>query len=262
MVETKNGPTVDKLFTKRTVLISGGLGDIGRATALEFARLGAAIAIGDMNPASQAEALLNELGQLGVATHYTQVDVREADAVQNWVLAVENSLGVADIIIANAAIVTARRIHEITPEQWSNEIRVNLDGAFFMTQSATARLLAHGLPGRVVFVGSWAAHAVHPHIPAYSVAKAGLRMLCQCMALELAPHQILVNEIAPGYVNAGLSAKLWEKEPARAEEARQRVPIRKLISAEAVARQVVYLCHPDNEHMTGSTLLMDGGLSL
>lgn len=253
---------MDKLFTKRTVLISGGLGDIGRAIAREFARLGANIALGDISPASRAEAFLDELGRFSVATQYTPVDVTDADAVRAWVQTVEDNLGVADLIIANAATVTPKRIHEISPEEWSAEIRVNLDGAFFLTQTATARLLAHRLPGRVVFVGSWAAHAVHPHIPAYSVAKAGLRMLCQCLALELAPHQILVNEIAPGYVNAGLSARFWEKEPALAEQAREQVPIRKLISAEAVARQVIQLCHPDNEHMTGSTLLMDGGLSL
>ena len=253
---------MDKLFTKRTVLISGGLGDIGRATALEFARHGAAIAIGDISPPSKADAFLDELKLYEVATHYTQVDVTDASAVQNWVLAVENNLGVADLIIANAATVTVGGIHEITPEQWNNELNVNLNGAFYLTQSATARLLVHQLPGRVVFIGSWAAHSVHTHIPAYSVSKAGLRMLCQCLALELAPHQILVNEIAPGYVNAGLSARFWEKDPASSEQARNRVPIKKLISAEAVAKQVVQLCHPDNEHMTGSTLLMDGGLSL
>ncbi|RRA98905.1 SDR family NAD(P)-dependent oxidoreductase [Larkinella rosea] len=253
---------MDNLFTKRIVLISGGLGDIGRATALEFARQGAAIALGDISPPAKAAAFLDELEQLGIATHYTQVDVSDAKAVQNWVSEVENSLGVADIIIANAATVTVGGIHEITAEQWTNELNVNLNGAFFLTQSATARLLAHQLPGRVVFIGSWAAHSVHTHIPAYSVSKAGLRMLCQCLALELAPHQILVNEIAPGYVNAGLSARFWEKDPELSEEARNRVPIKKLISAEAVAGQVVQLCHPANEHMTGSTLLMDGGLSL
>ena len=253
---------MDNLFTNRTVLISGGLGDIGRATALEFARNGAAIAIGDISPPSKADAFLAELKQFDIASHYTQVDVTDAGAVQNWVLAVENTLGVADIIIANAATVTPAGIHEITAEQWANELNVNLNGAFYLTQSATARLLAHQLPGRVVFIGSWAAHAVHPHIPAYCVSKAGLRMLCQCLALELAPHQILVNEIAPGYVNAGLSARFWEKDPASSEVARNQVPVKKLISAEAVARQVVQLCHPDNEHMTGSTLLMDGGLSL
>ncbi|WP_138994368.1 SDR family NAD(P)-dependent oxidoreductase [Larkinella sp. C7] len=253
---------MDKVFTNKTVLISGGLGDIGRATALEFARNGAAIAIGDIAPTTKAEAFLAELKSYDVASHYTQVDVTDAGAVQDWVLAVENTLGVADLIIANAATVTPAGIHEITPGQWANELNVNLNGAFYLTQCATARLLTHQLPGRVVFVGSWAAHAVHPHIPAYCVSKAGLRMLCQCLALELAPHQILVNEIAPGYVNAGLSARFWEEDPASSEVARNQVPVKKLISAEAVARQIVQLCHPDNEHMTGSTLLMDGGLSL
>ena len=253
---------MNQLFTNRTVLISGGLGDIGRVTALEFSRHGAAVALGDISPLAKADAFLDELKSYNAASQYTQVDVTDAKAVQNWVLTVENSMGVADIIIVNAATVTVSGIHELTPEQWSNEIRVNLDGAFYLAQSATARLLAHQRPGWVVFVGSWAAHRAHIHIPAYSVSKAGLRMLCQCLALELAPHQILVNEIAPGYVNAGMSAKFWEKDPARAERARQRVPIKKLISAESVAKQVILLCHPDNEHMTGSTLLMDGGLSL
>jgi glucose 1-dehydrogenase len=254
--------TVEKLFTESTVLISGGLGDIGRAIACQFARHGGAIALGDVRPPAQAEAFLGELHHYQVAAKYTQVDVAQAQAVQDWVLDVEKSLGPADIIIANAATVTLGGLHAITPEQWSRELRVNLDGAFYLTQSATARLLAHQRPGRVVFIGSWAAHAVHPHIPAYSVSKAGLRMLCQCLALELAPHRILVNEIAPGYVHAGLSARFWEQDPQLAHQAKDRVPIKKLISAEAVACQVVQLCHPDNEHMTGSTLLMDGGLSL
>lgn len=175
---------------------------------------------------------------------------------------VENILGIPGIIIANAATVTFAGLYEITSEQWFRELRVNLDGAFHLTQSATARLLHHSRPGRVVFIGSWAAHSVHTHIPAYCVSKAGLRMLCKCMALELAPHNILVNEIAPGYVDAGLSGRSFEKNPDTRKEAQQKVPVKKLISALEVAYQVIQLCHPSNEHMTGSTVLMDGGLSL
>ena len=174
----------------------------------------------------------------------------------------ENELGIPGIIIANAATVTFSSFIEITSEQWFRELRVNLDGAFHLTQSATARLLFHGRPGRVVLIGSWAAHSVHTHIPAYCVSKAGLRMLCKCMALELAPHNIMVNEIAPGYVDAGLSGRSFEKDPVMKKEAIQKVPIKKLISAGEVAHQVVLLCDPLNEHMTGSTVLMDGGLSL
>ncbi|MCE7062189.1 SDR family NAD(P)-dependent oxidoreductase [Dyadobacter sp. CY343] len=251
-----------KLFEGKTVILSGGLGDIGRSIATEFARQGANIGIGDLLPESAAAEFLQTIQAFGVKVHYCQLDITDANAVQNWVLEVENQLGVADLIIANAATVTIGGIHAITPEQWARELRVNLNGAFYLTQAATARLLHHRQPGRVVFVGSWAAGSVHVHIPAYSVSKAGLRMLCQCMALELAPHQILVNEIAPGYVEAGLSAGIWASNPGLKDISREKVPTKKIISPQSVAWQVIQLCHPQNEHMTGSTVLMDGGLSL
>nr|WP_295923106.1 SDR family oxidoreductase [uncultured Dyadobacter sp.] len=253
---------MDQIFKNRTVLLSGGLGDIGKAIALEFAKKGASVALGDIRPPENATGLIESLRAYGPAHTYHQVDVGNASAVHAWVDAAEQAIGTPDLIIANAATVTLGGVHAITPEQWAAELNVNLNGAFYMTQCATSRLLAHQRPGRVVFTGSWAAHAVHPGLPAYAVSKAGIRMLCQSMALELAPYGILVNEIAPGYVNAGLSAGLWDANPELRHQAEQRVPIKRLISAEEVARQVAYLCHPDNNHMTGSTLLMDGGLSL
>ncbi len=82
------------------------------------------------------------------------------------------------------------------------------------------------------------------------------------MALELAPYNILVNEIAPGYVDAGLSGRSFERNPVLKEQATQSVPIKKLVSAFEVATQVLFLCNPSNIQMTGSTLLMDGGLTL
>lgn len=253
---------MNNLLKNDTVIISGGLGDIGRAIALEFAKYGANIALGDIHPALYAKEFLTEIEQYKVQSDYSQVDVTDAEAVRNWVIKVENDLGIPNIIIANAATVTFTSIHEITSEQWSRELRVNLDGAFHLTQSATARLLYHGHPGRVVFMGSWAAHAVHPNLPAYCVSKAGLRMLCKCLALELAPHNILVNEIAPGFVDAGLSGRIFEKNKGARNKALQKVPVKRLISAGEVAIQVALLCHPLNVHTTGSVVLMDGGLSL
>jgi len=253
---------MEKLFENKTVLISGGLGDIGRAMAIEFAKYGANIALCGSRPATVAVEFLNEIKQFTISCTYTQVDVSDAAAVKDWVNAVEKDQGIPGIIIANAATVTLAGILEITPEQWSRELRVNLDGAFHLTQSATARLLHHKQPGRVVFIGSWAGYTPHTHIPAYCVSKAGMRMLCKCLALELAPYNILVNELAPGYVEAGLSGNIWKENPGMSEEARVKVPIKKLISAEQVALQVIQLCHPGNEHITGSTILMDGGLSL
>lgn len=259
---TANYLGMNEIFEHKNVIISGGLGDIGRAIAILFAKAGANIAIGDIQPESDAGEFISMLKQYPVAAIYHRVDVADAEAVRKWVNEVEQEIGVPDIVIVNAATATFVPIHEMTVEQWNSELSVNLDGAFYLAQSAAARLLQHKLPGRIVFMGSWAAHAVHPNIPAYSVSKAGIRMLCKCLALELAPHQILVNELAPGYVDAGLSGKIFKEQPGAKDEARNKVPIKKIMSAEDVAHQVLFLCNPANKHITGSTLLMDGGLSL
>jgi glucose 1-dehydrogenase len=253
---------VSELFKNQTAIISGGLGDIGRAIALEFASHGASIALGDIRPVEDSKNFLDELKRRNVAAHYQQVDVADAAQVREWVDSVEKSLAVARLIIPNAAGFTLARICEMTPEQWSRELRVNLDGAFHLAQFGANRLLHHGESGRIVFVGSWAAHAPHLAIPAYCVSKAGLRMLCKCMALELAAQGILVNEVAPGYVDAGLSRRTWEDDPTRRKLALKRVPVQSLVQAREVAQQVIHLCHPDNQNITGSTLLIDGGLSL
>lgn len=251
-----------KLFEQKTVLISGGLGDIGRAVALAFAAEGANVAIGDVQPAASAQALLAALRQLSVRCHYTCVDVADAAAVDAWIAEAETQLGIIHMVVANAATVTIAGLYKITAEQWTKELRVNLDGAFYVSRAVTSRLLALEMTGSVVFVGSWAAEAVHSNIPAYAVSKAGMRMLCQCMALELAPHGIMVNEIAPGYVDAGVSRQVWDQSPALREDARKRVPVQALITPAEVALQVLRLCDPANKHITGSILLMDGGLSL
>jgi NAD(P)-dependent dehydrogenase (short-subunit alcohol dehydrogenase family) len=248
--------------TGSVAIISGGLGDIGQAIALELARRGADIAVCDLLEPQRAEALRVEVEALGRRLRYDRVDVSDALAVARWVMAVEAELGVANLIVPNAAIVTQADSRAITPEQWSRELRVNLDGAFYLAQAGVARLLEHKRPGRVVFVGSWAAHAPHTHIVAYCAAKAGLRMLGRCMALELASHNILVNEVAPGYVDAGLSAQIFRDQPERRARAERTVPLGTLISAEEVAAQVAYLCDPANRQITGSVLLLDGGLSL
>jgi glucose 1-dehydrogenase len=243
-------------------IISGGLGDIGRAIAHELALRGADIALGDIRPPQDAEETLRELRQLWRRARYDEVDVSDAEAVARWVQTVENDLGVPTLIVPNAAIVTLKDIYKLSPVEWQRELNVNLSGAFYLAQASVLRLVEKECEGRIVFVGSWAAHAPHPHIPAYSVAKAGLRMLCKCMALDLAPRGILVNEVAPGYVNAGLSAQVWEQQPQLRQQASGRVPVQRLIEASEVAQQVAHLCEPSNRHTTGSVLLMDGGLSL
>jgi NAD(P)-dependent dehydrogenase (short-subunit alcohol dehydrogenase family) len=243
-------------------IISGGLGDIGRSIALELAERGADIALGDVLPAGEAAEMLSRVQSLGRRALYTTVDVSDAEAVTAWVKEAESALGVPTLVIPNAAIVTLKRILEITPSEWRREMNVNLDGSFYLAQAAANRMRAHNLPGRIVFIGSWAAHTPHGALPAYCVTKAGLRMLVQSLALDLARYGILVNEVAPGYVDAGLSGKIYQAQPELRVKGRNATPVHELILPEEVAYEVAHLCDAACRQITGSTILMDGGLSL
>ncbi len=249
-------------LTGQIAIISGGVGDIGRAIAHRLAQDGADIAIGDVVELSHAEPLLEELRSLGRRARYDRVDVADPDEVTAWVENVEHDLGVPTLIVPNAAVVSIADVLTIKPQQWSRDLRVNLDGAFHLAQAGARRLAKVGKPGRIVFIGSWAAHAPHKHIPAYCASKGGLRMLCKVMALSLAEYDILVNEVAPGYVDAGLTGRTWDENPGQRERGQQQVPTHKLITPDEVAMQVAHLCDPANRHMTGTSILMDGGLSL
>ena len=245
-----------------TAILSGGLGDIGKATLLALAEAGADVCFCDLKSESEAEPLLVRIEALGRAGHYRKVDVSDAAAVSAWVAQATRDVAVPDLIVVNAATVSLAPLKDLTPEIWRRELSVNLDGAFHLADAATRQLLMRGQTGRVVFVGSWAADHVHLHIPTYCVGKAGLRMLMKCMAAALAPKGILVNEIAPGFVDAGLASQFMEADPASRESSRLAVPVQSLITPEEVAAQIVQLFDPVNRHMTGSTVLMDGGLSL
>ncbi|EPR67939.1 SDR family NAD(P)-dependent oxidoreductase [Cyclobacterium qasimii] len=251
-------------FKNHKVIISGALGDIGQSIVKAFVGKGADVALGDVKPKAEAEAFLASLKAINFEANvlYDQVDIRDPEQVKNWVDRASGELGTLDIIIPNAATVTIKGIMDISPQEWTNEIKVNLDGAFYLSRFASEKLLEDKVPGRVVFVGSWAAETVHQNLPTYSVSKAALRMLSKSLALELAPNDILVNEIAPGYVDAGLSKQVLDGNASAKLKAIEKVPVKRIMHPDEVASSVLWLCDFDNKHMTGSTLLMDGGLSL
>lgn len=244
-------------------VISGGAGDIGRAIARELAGRGADVALGDVAEADQRVATLQaDVEKLDRRFRFDAVDVTDPSAVDEWLSNVEQELGTANWIIPNAAIAPRSDLDQVTPQQWKDCLDVNLNGAFYLASAAARRLKESQMPGRIVFVGSWAAHAPHDNVPAYCVSKAALRMLMQTMALHYASCGILINEVAPGYVDAGLSKVGFDEDPEARRRAHSQVPLGELITADEVAYHVAYLCDERNRSMTGATLLVDGGLSL
>lgn len=250
-------------FNNSVVLITGGLGDIGKAIIKRFALDAAHIAIADVLDPLVAKPFLDKIQfDFKVRCLYHKVDVSNAKDVKVWIDEVSDSIGVPNIVISNAARLTQKSILEISSEQWKDELDVNLNGMFNVVQAASLKMIKAQVEGNIVMIGSWAAHKVHQDMPAYSVSKAAVRMLCKCFALELAPLNITVNELAPGYVEAGLSAKVWQSNPALRNTAINTVPTRSLITVEQVADQVLFLANNKNKQITGTTILMDGGLSL
>ena len=251
-----------RIHDGEVALISGGLGDIGWAISTLLADQGADIALCDLVPENEAQARLDNLRARGIRVDYTVADVGSPVEVKRWVRGVAARLRVPSMTIPNAAIVAYCSALSTSPEDFNRHLKINLLGAFFMAQEAARILIEHKAAGRIVFIGSCVAHAPSPQILPYAVAKAGLRMVVQCMALELAPHRILVNEIAPGFVDAGLSAQEFEQIPGLREESRKVVPTGNLLTANDVARKVAFLCHPDANEITGIHLVVDSGLSL
>lgn len=249
-------------FDNKVVLISGGLGDIGQAIAQAFLDKGAIVALSDRFSPEVASEKLPMLKDQTVALHYAEVDVSQAEQVSGWIAAIRERLGPIAIGIANAAKVTLKNYRELSDAEWRSEMNVNLDGAFYMANGCAKLFVADSMAGNILFLGSWAAHAVHVNLPAYSVSKAAIRMLCQSMALEYAASGIRVNEIAPGYVNAGLSKVVWAQNPDLQNEAASVVPLGKILEVDEIAQQVLWMCSEQCKHLTGASIVLDGGLSL
>lgn len=237
------------------VVVTGGLGDIGLAIVSRLSRHGALVRVWDLLPADRGERILAERG---VTAGYAQVDITDRDGVEREL----NQGDPLDVLFANAGISLSAPFLEITPEQWEEHVRTNLTGSFTVAQVAARVMVRRGQDGRIVFTGSWIEEVPWPEQAAYSASKAGVRMLARSMALELAPHRVLVNVLSPGIVDAGMARRQRLAEPQYAARASAAIPLGAMQTAEQVAAVAHFLCSAGADYITGTVLLADGGASL
>ena len=246
----------------RIAIVSGAAGDIGGASALELARRGADVVMGDIADRDRAVDRIRAVEALGRRCHYTRVDVSDDSSVKRWVEEAEEVLGVPDIVVATAAVVTLKNLKEITFEEWRREFDVNLHGYFYLARTVANRLVEKKQPGRIVLIGSAAANGLTMALPTYCITKISVRKLAEALAIQYARNGIRVNDVSPGNVDAGLSAEIMRNDPSVRPLAESVVPIGELSKAEDIAYQVGHLCEPECHHITGSTLYVDGGMNL
>ncbi|WP_163541963.1 SDR family NAD(P)-dependent oxidoreductase [Occultella kanbiaonis] len=233
--------------------MTGGAGDLGSAIAEALLRSGALVAVGDLRPSRRPA---------GERFRSRELDLTDGAAVEDWVRDVATMWGAPTIAVLAAGTVRSGRLVDTDAASWQAVIDGCLTSAF-LTSTAVIRAMRHANSGgRIVAIGSWAADAPHPHIGAYTTAKAGLRGLVRTLALDHARDGILVNEVAPGVVSAGMSGRLLASDPALLEQTLDCVPAGHLVGTRDVVRDVLYLVSPHNRSTTGATIVTDGGLGL
>jgi NAD(P)-dependent dehydrogenase (short-subunit alcohol dehydrogenase family) len=251
----------ERNMTKGTVLITGACGDIGRAIAARFAQIGFNLALCDLLDDPEAKPQLERIGADAAIIHYRRVDVANAGEITAFTNEAAARFGSLDICIGNAGIVERGKLIDLDVEAWNRQLNVNLNGCF-LTAQACARIMRRNAGGHIIFISSWTQDVPWENIGAYCVSKSGIKMLAQCLALELAPHGIRVNLVAPGFVDAGLTGQNLRANPQRRPVIESAVPLGRLMTAGEVAGAVMLMCSPDASYVTGATLLVDGGRSL
>lgn len=242
------------------VLITGALGDIGGATVRKFAAHGWQVALNDVVPAEDAK---NRLDEWKIpAARYWQANNTDRSAVATMAAEIEASMGLPDVVIVNAGVVRPQPFLEMTDANWQEHLDVNLTGAFIVAQVLARRWVETGKAGHALFTSSWVQDTAQSGIPAYCVSKSGLKMLAKTMALELAQYGIRANIVAPGVVDAGLSAKLFREGISDPAAFTRIIPLGELQTAEQVAGVFWLVAQPESSYITGATLLADGGISL
>ncbi len=248
--------TSDLLRDKVAVVTGGGTG-IGAGICEALAGAGASVVISYHRNATGAEELARRLGgKTRALTH--RCDVRDHGEIQGLFDATINAFGRVDILVNNSGITEPRPLLELTPEEWDRTLDTNLRGAFFSTQRAAREMIRRGEGGWVINLGSvhgFAATTDHSH---YEASKGGINMLTKSCAIELAPHEIRVNAIAPGAIEVERYAEM----PGFDREAwGEGIPAGRLGTPEDIGPLAVFLCSPGARYMTGQIVWVDGGLT-
>lgn len=239
----------------KRALVTGGSRGVGRATALLLARAGADIAITYHTRKTDAERVVGELQALGVRALALGGDHADAAVVDRHFEQAQQELGGLDIFVGNAGVWPADDvpIAEMSAEQWRRTIAVNLDAVFYATRAA-ARTLAED--GRIVLVSSTAAQRGEAGHADYAASKGALLSLVKGVAVELAPRNITVNAVAPGWIDTEMAAKPFAGGREKIEAA---IPLGRVASADDIAGPILFLCSPLARHITGEVMNINGG---
>jgi glucose 1-dehydrogenase len=256
----------------RVAVVTGSSRGIGKAIAREFAQKGYCVVLNSrdeeyLNRAAQDVA--KEIGN-DQRTHYIAGDVSQENICRSLIQAAIKKFGRLDVLVNNAGISgESKKINEISTSDWSYVIDVNLKGAFLCTREALNHMLhdsniadSHGKNNySIINISSVHESIPQPDAAHYAASKGGMEMLTKNTAMEVADKGIRVNGIAPGAIATDMNRDLLEDEQRRKEK-EQSIPLRRIGHPEEIAKVALFLASSDASYITGTTIYVDGGLTL
>ncbi|MCH7960359.1 MAG: 3-oxoacyl-[acyl-carrier-protein] reductase [Candidatus Hydrogenedentes bacterium] len=245
-------------FTDSVVLVTGGTRGIGRACAAAFARAGARVAVCGRNAQSATEAAEAIASETGGSVTGFQADIAKSEEVNALVDAVTEALGPIRVLVNNAGIARDGLVMRMKNEAWDDVLRTNLDGTFYCCR-AVARGMMKQRYGRMINISSIVGLRGQGGQSNYAAAKAGIVGFSKALAQELAPRNVTVNVVAPGYIKTDMTAGFSE---AIHEKLVEQIPAGREGSPDEVASAILFLAGENAGYITGHVLCVDGGLGM
>jgi len=243
-------------LANQVALVTGASSGIGRHLAELLAIAGAKVALAARRVDRLAEAA-REIEAAGGQCLPIACDVTRSDSVAAAVALVEHTLGALTILVNNAGVVVAKPVLQHTEEEWDYVVDTNLKGAWLMAREFAQHLVDRQRPGRIVNIASVLGVRTIARVPSYTAAKAGLIHLTRVLAMELARYGILVNAIAPGYVETDFNRDFLRSDAGKNLEAR--IPLRRVGRPDDLDGAMLLLASPAGAYITGAVIAVDGG---
>lgn len=243
-------------LTGRTALVTGGGRGIGRAIALTLAEAGADIAIASRTQ-DELENVATEIINMGRLGLPLTCDIADPSSVDQMVSYATSQMGTIDILVNNAGVGGSRPITSFNDFDWDRIMKTNLSGPFYCCRAVAQQMMERKF-GRIINVSSTAGAMASAGGIAYNSSKAGLNMLTKVLATEMAPYNIGVNGIGPGWFETEMTKTSLDTPKKRAEVAKI-IPMKRLTGLRDLGLLAVYLASPASNWMTGQVIYLDGG---
>lgn len=246
---------------QKVAVVTGADSGIGRAIAIQFASEGATVVVNYAHAKDKAEEVLQTIQQKQGKALVIQADVSQYQQAMGLIQQATEHFNRLDIMVNNAGMEIHSPFLDVSEEQFDRVLSVDLKGAFFCAQAAAREMVKRKTAGRIINISSVHEDLPMPQNAPYCCAKGGMRMLTRTICLELAPNNITVNNIAPGAVHTPIDADV-EADPEKMAALLKEIPLHRMAQPEEIAKLALYLASDAAAYITGSTYIIDGGLSV